>query len=108
MILLYLNTIMRIEASRPMSCCSVEVIMYISSRYIHRGDLPKTMLTLEEKWLGITHISKNNPNNVLAMIDMRLPNMKTLKDRLGKNRKCTLHRRSERTTPANGVNHIPD
>ena len=39
------------------------------------------------------------------MIDVWLPNMKTLKNPLGKNRERTLCRRPERTTPADGANH---
>ena len=52
-------------------------------------------------------MGKNNPNNILAMIDVRLPDTKTLKNPLGKNRERTLRRRPERTTPADGANHIP-
>ena len=53
-------------------------------------------------------ISKNNLNNVLAMIDVQLPDTKTLKNPLGKNRERTLRRRPECTTPADRANHIPD
>ena len=43
------------------------------------------------------------------MIDVRLPDTKTLKTLWEKkNRERTLHRRPERTTPADGANHIPD
>ena len=42
------------------------------------------------------------------MIDVRLPDTKTLKNPLGKNRECTLHQRPDRTTPADRANHIPD
>ena len=35
-------------------------------------------------------MGKNNPNNILAMIDVRLPDTKTLKNPLGKNRERTL------------------
>ena len=51
-------------------------------------------------------MGKNNPNDILAMIDVRLPDTKTLKNPLGKNRERTLRRRPERTTPADGANHI--
>ena len=53
-------------------------------------------------------MDKNSPSNILAMIDVRLPDTKTLKNPLGKNRERTLRRRPERTTPADGANHIPD
>ena len=43
-----------------------------------------------------------------AMIGVRLPDTKTLKNLLGKNRERTLRRRSERTTSADGANRIPD
>ena len=42
------------------------------------------------------------------MIDVRLPDTKTLKNPLGKNGERILHRRPERPTPADGANHIPD
>ena len=42
------------------------------------------------------------------MIDVRLPNTKTLENPLGKSRKRTLHQRPEPTTLANGANHMLD
>ena len=53
-------------------------------------------------------MGKNSPNNILAMIDVQLPDTKTLKTPLRKNRERTLCRRPECTTPADGANHIPD
>ena len=53
-------------------------------------------------------MGKNSPNNILAMIDVQLPDTKTPKNPLRKNREHTLHRRPECTTPADGANHIPD
>ena len=65
----------------------------------------------ESKQLGIIY-RQGQPivNNILAMIDVRPPDTKTLKNPLGKkkNRERTLHRRPERTTPADGANHIPE
>ena len=37
------------------------------------------------------------------MTDVQLPDMKTLKNPLGKNRERTLRRRPERTAPADGA-----
>ena len=65
---------------------------------------------LESKQLGIIY-RHGQPivNNILAMIDVWPPDTKTLKNPLGKkNRERTLHRRPERTTPADGANHIPE
>ena len=53
-------------------------------------------------------MGKYSPNNILAMIHVRLPDTKTLKYPLGKNKERILRRRPERTTPADGANHIPD
>ena len=46
---------------------------------------------------------------MIAMIGVRLPDTKTLKTLWGKkNRQRTLYQKPERTTPADGANHIQD